>query len=159
MAYSEKDLIEDNRFGNRIRFAKGQDVNLTSFQSLLQDEADENGIPVAFRDDILKTGGFFNKQVEDVVVVYNPEHEKDYFNFLVRITHQGKYAFLDVFVVGRSRNISTLSGLSDFVGDGSDIVSGLVGGLVNKVTGTTAKVQTEQNYYTILSDCLDSITN
>ena len=113
----------------------------------MQNKADENGIPVAFRKDVLTTGSLFNRQKEDVLVLYNPEHENDYLNFLIRITHQGKYAFLDIFKVGGSKNYS----MSNKAGNSMAV------SLLNLATGLKSKLETEENYYTILSDCMREV--
>ncbi len=148
MAYTEKDLVEDFRFIDRLRFRDGSNVNLVNLQEALQDECDSNGIPVAFRSDTLKTGGLFNKQTEEVLVLYNTQHPSDYYQFLIRVTHQGKYAFLDVFKVGSSKNFRNYSKAQ----------GGAVGrGLLNALTGANAKLQEEENFYTILTDCFESV--
>ena len=148
MAYTEKDLVEEYRFINRLRFRDGSGVNLVKLQELLQDECDSNGIPVAFRSDVLKTGGIFNKQTEEVLVLYNTQHPSDYLQFLIRVTHQGKYAFLDVFKVGSSKNFRNYN----------KAAGGSVGqGILNKLTGANAKLQEEENFYTILTDCFESV--
>lgn len=64
----------------------------------------ENGIPVAFREDQLKVGGLFSKQMEDVLVMYNPDHANDYLRFVIRVQHMGKYAFMHVYNMGGSKN-------------------------------------------------------
>lgn len=146
MSFTAANLIEENRFINRIRFFNGRDVNLSAFREILQLECDSNGIPAAFADNTLKTGSLFNKQVEDVLVVYNPEHPTDYFQFLVRITHQGEYAFLDVFQVGISKNFARENKAQ----------SSLTQGVFNKFSGHSQKFQEEVDYYTILADCMNN---
>lgn len=147
MAYTSKDLDERFRFVQRVRFPNGEGVNLMNVKEMLQEECDSNGIPAAFRDGTLKTGSIFSKQEEDVLVLYNPEHAVDYLNFLIRITHQGKYAFMDVFKVGSSTNYLHDNQASDSA----------VFGFINKLSGHSQKLQEEENYYTILSDCLANI--
>lgn len=150
MAFTANDLNEDYRFINRIRFPDGNGINLVSLQERLQDECDSNGIPVAFRSDVLKTGSIFNKQTEEVLVLYNTQHPSDYLQFLIRVTHQGKYAFLDVFKYGSSKNFRNYN----------KAASGSVGrGILNKLTGADAKLQEEENFYTILTDCFENIVS
>ena len=150
MPYSQNDLNEDYRFINRVRFPNGNDINLVALQEILQDECDANGIPVAFSNDTLKTGGLFSKQVEDVLVLYNTDHPYDYLQFLIRITHQGKYAFMDVFKVGSSKNYRK----SNIAAGGSTVQK-----IFNSITGQNQKLQEEENFYTILSDCLENVIN
>ena len=64
MAYSESMLTTE--WIPQVRFPDGNNVNLMTVREAIQNEADENGIPVAFREDTLKSGGLFNKQVEDI---------------------------------------------------------------------------------------------
>lgn len=148
MAYSQSDLNEDYRFINRIRFPDGNGVNLAVLQEKLQDECDANGIPVSFRNDTLKTGSLFSKQVEDVIVLYNTDHPSDYLQFLIRITHQGKYAFMDVFKVGSSKNFRNYNKAAG----GSTTQK-----IFNSLTGQGQKLQEEENFYTILTDCLENV--
>lgn len=148
MAYFQRDLNEDYRFINRIRFPDGNGVNLAVLQEKLQDECDANGIPVSFRNDTLKTGSLFSKQVEDVIVLYNTDHPSDYLQFLIRITHQGKYAFMDVFKVGSSKN---------FRNDNKATGGSTTQKIFNSLTGHGQKLQEEENFYTILTDCLENV--
>lgn len=150
MAYTANDLNEDYRFINRIRFPDGNGVNLVNLQERLQDECDSNGIPVAMRSDVLKTGGLFNKQTEEVLVLYNTQHPTDYLQFLIRITHQGKYAFMDVYKVGSSKNYRN----TNVAAGGSTFRK-----LANAISGTNAKLQEEENFYTILSDCFENVVS
>lgn len=153
MAYSSNDLNEQYRFVPRVRFPNGEGVNLVVLQERLQDECDSNGIPVAFRSDTLKTGGLFSKQAEEILILYNPEHSADYLQFLIRITHQGKYAFMDVFKVGGSKNFARENNAHDSNGGGFAVAQGIF----NKLSGHSQKLQEEENFYTILSDCLQNI--
>lgn len=148
MAYSQNDIKEEYRFINRFKFRDGNNVNLADLQEALQDECDSNGIPVAFRNDTLKTGGLFSKQVEDVLVLYNTAHPTDYHQFLIRITHQGKYAFMDVFRLGSSKNFRNYNKGAD----GSTTQK-----IFNSLTGQNQKLQEEKDFYTILIDCMENI--
>ena len=94
MAYSEKDLSTE--WIPQVRFPDGNNVNLMTVREAIENEAAENGIPVAFREDQLKVGGLFSKQMEDVLVMYNPDHANDYLRFVIRVQHMGKYAFMHV---------------------------------------------------------------
>ncbi len=149
MPFGQSNLNESFRFIPRYKFGAedGSKLTLEVAQRLLQYKAAENGIPVAFHNDTLTTGSLFNKQHENVLVLYNPEHENDYLNFLIRITHQGKYAFLDIFKVGGSKNYS----MSNKAGNSMAV------SLLNLATGLNSKLETEENYYTILSDCMREV--
>lgn len=96
----EKELQE---FRPQIRYQDGQDITLQAIQSLLQGEAQQAGIPIAFRLDQVR-GGLFGG-AEDCLVLYHPEHQKDYFSVAVRIKRQGNYAFVSAESFGTSKLI------------------------------------------------------
>ena len=146
MAYAEKDLTME--WIPQVRFPDGNNVNLMTVREAIENEAAENGIPVAFREDQLKVGGMFNKQIEDVLIMYNPDHANDYLKFLIRVQHMGKYAFMHVFNMGGSKNYrnSNVAAAGGAIGTITKI-----GGLLG---GANAKLQQEEQYYTILADVL-----
>lgn len=146
MAYSEKDLTLE--WIPQVRFPNGNNVNLMTVRDAIQNEADENGIPVAFREDQLKIGGLFSKQLEDVLVMYNPDHETDYLRFVIRVQHMGKYAFMHVYNMGGSKNYRS----SNMAATGGAI--GTITKIGNLIGGANAKLQAEEQYYTILADVL-----
>ena len=146
MAYAEKDLITE--WIPQVRFPDGNNVNLMTVREAIQNEADENGIPVAFREDQIKVGGLFNKQIEDILVMYNPAHENDYLKFVIRVQHMGKYAFMHVYNMGGSKNYRNHN-----VAAAGGAIGAItkIGGLIG---GANAKLQAEEQYYTILADVL-----
>ena len=146
MAYSEKDLSTE--WIPQVRFPDGDNVNLMTVREAIENEAAENGIPVAFREDQLKVGGLFSRQMEDVLVMYNPDHASDYLRFVIRVQHMGKYAFMHVYNMGGSKNYRNSN-----VAASGGVIGGLtkIGGLLG---GINAKLQAEEQYYTILADVL-----
>ena len=145
MAFSERDLTTE--WMPQVRFPNGANVNLRTVQAAIREQCEENGIPVAFREEQLKTGSLLNRQVEEVLIMYNPEHATDYLRFLLRVQHMGKYAFLHVFNMGGSKNFKN----SNMAANGSTLAI-----LGNLFSGTNTKLQIEENYYTILQDCLSN---
>lgn len=146
MAYSEKQLTLE--WMPQIRFPNGNDVNLATIREAIQEQADENGIPVAFSEDQLKVGGLFSSEREDILIMYNPQHSYDYLRFLIRVMHQGKYAFMHVYNLGGSKN---------FGNDNAAAAGSMFKKITNAVGGHQAKLQAEENYYTILRDCLENV--
>ena len=135
----------DKEWIPQVRWPNGQNVNLQAVCRAIQEQADENGIPVAFREDTLKTGGIFSREKEDILVMYHPGHPDDYLNFAVRVQHQGRYAFMHVYNLGGSRNYRDYNAAQN----GSALMM-----ISNFLTGTNSRMQEEENYYTILRDCL-----
>ena len=77
-----------------VRYRDGNQITLQTVQEAIKDCAQGMGIPVAFYTDQVKSGGMFNKTIEDCIVLYHPEHQYDYFKICVRVSHQGSYAFV-----------------------------------------------------------------
>jgi len=147
--YSERDLVTE--WMPQIRWPNGDSVNLKTIREAIQFQADENGIPVAFNEDQLKVGGLFSKEREDILIMYNPQHAGDYLRFVIRVNHQGKYAFMHVFNMGGSTNFAH----DNAAGEGGAF--GMMRKIGNAVGGHAAKLQAEENYYTILRDCLENV--
>ena len=147
MAYSENQL--NTQWMPQVRWPNGANVNLMAVRDAIQEQADENGIPVAFAEDELKVGGLFSKEREDILIMYNPEHPTDYLRFAIRVKHQGKYAFMQVYNLGGSKNFGNENKAA--AGSTMRMIGNLVG-------GHKAKLEAEENYYTILRDCLENVT-
>ena len=149
MAYSENQLT--TQWMPQIRFPNGANVNLMAVRNAIQEQCEENGIPVSFADAQLKVGGHFSKELEDILIMCNPEHVADYLRFAIRIKHQGKYAFMQIYNLGGSKNFKH-DNRANF-----ETWSGIGRSLLNAVGGHRAKLEAEQNYYTILHDCLENV--
>ncbi len=147
MTYAERDLSTE--WMPQIRWPNGDSVNLVTVREAIQEQADENGIPVAFSEADLKVGGLFSKEREEILIMYNPQHPSDYLRFAIRIMHQGKYAFMHVYNLGGSKNFR-----DDNVAAGGSTLRKFA----NAIGGHNQKLQAEENYYTILRDCLANVT-
>lgn len=51
---------ELREFRPGVRYKDGDGITLQSIQTVLQEEAQNMGVPVAFRSDEVKSGGFLN---------------------------------------------------------------------------------------------------
>lgn len=158
----EKDLRE---MRPQVRYKDGQSITLQAVQNAIRDCAQANGIPVAFKADQIKYGGLIGGSVVDCIVLYHPEHEKDYFNLAIQVKHQGNYAFISVNDFGTSKLLGN-EGSHEFLmdtlkhGSGSEKVGALVGaGIRRMVKGgrNTQKLEEEQNWYNMVSDIFDEI--
>lgn len=156
MAYSEKQLT--TQWMPQVRWSDGNNVNLITVREAIQNQADENGIPVAFSEDHLKVGGLFSSEREDILIMYNPEHENDYLKFAIRVKHQGKYAFMQIYNLGGSKNFKNENTSDIFKANGDISARGLGRSILNSIGGHKAKLEAEENYYTILRDCLENVT-
>ena len=149
MAYSENQLT--TQWMPQVRWPDGSNVNLITIREAIQNQADENGIPVAFNEETLKVGGLLSREREDILIMYNPEHSSDYLRFAIRVKHQGKYAFMQVYNLGGSKNFKNANNAN------FDSVGGVGRSLINALGGHKAKLEAEENYYTILRDCLENV--
>lgn len=150
MAYSENQLT--TQWMPQVRWPNGNNVNLITVREAIQNQADENGIPVAFNEETLKVGGLLSREREDILIMYNPEHASDYLRFAIRVKHQGKYAFMQVYNLGGSKNFKNANSAN------FDTMGGVGRSLINALGGHKAKLEAEENYYTILRDCLENVT-
>jgi len=90
--------------------------------------------------------------------MYNPEHENDYLKFAIRVKHQGKYAFMQIYNLGGSKNFKNENTSDIFKANGDISARGLGRSILNSIGGHKAKLEAEENYYTILRDCLENVT-
>lgn len=157
----EKELTE---FRQPLKYKDAKDVTLTQIQSLLQEEADANGISVAFWEDEIKYGGLFG-DTEPCLVLCHPEHEKDYFKFCIKLKHQGNYAFISVFEFGQSTQMGN-AGSKEYLkeafsrGDGWEIGGALIGTAIRRLTkggSNKKKLEEEEMWYSTISDIFDAV--
>lgn len=78
-------IDELREFRPTYRFEDGASISLEAVQNALAAEAEKHDVPVAFYADQVKSGSLFNKQIEDCIVMYHPEHRYDYFTFCIRV--------------------------------------------------------------------------
>ena len=161
----EKELSSERK----IRFANGQGITLDVIKEAVSEEADKNGIPIAFYDEQIKFGGLIGGSVEDCIILYHPEHKKDYFNIIFRVTHQGSYAFLNISYYGQSKMQGKIYSATEARQEskeerrglplsqriGHAIGSGIANGIMS-IGASKKKFEEEQNWYAIVEDCIDS---
>ena len=141
----EKELQE---FRPQIRYQDGQDITLQAIQSLLQGEAQQAGIPIAFRLDQVR-GGLFGG-AEACLVLYHPEHQNDYFSVAVR--KQFNAAAKEGIHYRGYNPLENAAAGAAIVGAGIAGVRHLIKGKSDK-----EKMEAEQQWYTIICDMLDTV--
>ena len=160
----EKELRE---MRPQVRYRNGKDITLEVIKEALKNAADDAGVPVGFREDVVLTGGLLSGTGENCLVLFHPEHPKDYFNICVRVKYQGNYAFVTVNDFGVSRLLGN-KGSHDYLmetlkhGKNSERVGALIGsGMRRLVRGAhnNQKLEEEQMWYTIISDIFDDIVS
>jgi len=157
----ENDLRE---FRDTVRYQNGEGITLQTVQEALKDCAMKMGIQVAFRGDQVKSGGLFNSSVDDCLVMYNPEHENDYFKFCIRVRRQGVYAFVSVNDFGNSKQMAKAGRAEAYQQDrqGKDMsykIGSMIGQAVTTIGKSKAKLEEEQMYYQCVMDMFDEIVS
>ena len=156
----EKDLFD----GKRIRFQNGSGITLESVVAAVKNKAYENAVPIACYSDQIKFGGLIGGSTENCVVFYHPQHQKDYFNFVVRVSRKERYAFLAVDTIGSSKMGGKINlketrkeatrGESLSYKVGYNITASLMSLGANR-----SKMEQEQDWYNMFEDILEDITN
>lgn len=114
--------------------------------------------------DQVKSGGMFNKTIEDCIVLYHPEHQYDYFKICVRVSHQGSYAFVSAMDFGTSKQMKKAGQAEAYRADrkGKSMsykVGSMIGQGLTSIGRSKSKLEEEQNYYACIIDIFDEIVS
>ena len=155
---------ELREFRPQVRYQNGEGITLSTVQEAIKDCAMKMGIPVAFRGDQVKSGGLFNSSVEDCVVMYHPEHERDYFKFCIRVKRQGVYAFVMVNDFGKSKQMNKANTAEFMKQDrkGQSMsykVGSMIGQGLRTLGKSSQKLEEENMYYQCVFDIFDEIVS
>jgi hypothetical protein len=147
-----------------VRYKDGNGITLQTVQEALEDCAQNMGIPVAFYDEQVKSGGMFNKTIEDCIVLYHPEHRSDYFKICIRVGRQGNYAFVSANDFGTSKQMKKAGQAEAYKADrkGKSLsykLGSMAGQAVTSIGKSKSKLEEEQNYYACIVDMFDEIVS
>ena len=145
-----------------VRSRDGSERTVQAVQNALEAAANSIGIPVAFYEDQVKSGGIFNKTIENCIVLYHPEHQYDYFKFCIRIATEGSYAFISCNDFGQSKQMNKADRVEAYKEDrrGKSMsykVGSIIGQGISSIGKSKQKLEEEQNYYNCISDILDDV--
>lgn len=161
----EKELMHIRQ----IRFRDGDGVDFSFLQSELKRAADAYAIPVAFADSQIRSGGVFERSVTtDCLVMFHPEHGKNYNYYVFAISRQGKYAFVDIHCAGSSKQGAAMNAKASIMSGGFSSLSAynkgaVIGTLIGNAVGGTlfqnnkSKYDVEKNWYTMVEDILNDV--
>lgn len=160
-------MIKDTElreFRPTVRYQNGDGITLQTVQEAIKDCAMKMGIPVAFTNDEVKSGGLFNSSTEDCLVMYHPEHERDYFRFCIRVKRQGVYAFVSINDFGQSKQMNKANTAEFMKQDraGKDLsyqIGSMIGQGLRTLGSSKAKLEEENNYYQCIFDIFDEIVS
>ncbi len=155
-------IDELREFRPTYRFEDGASITLDRIKQALLDESNEKGIPIAFYEDQVKSGGLFNKQIEDCLVMYHPEHRYDYFLFCIRVHHEGSLAYIAVNDFGSSKQMDKFTRAENAKMDrqGKDLsyqIGSMIGSGLRNIGKSKQKLEEEQNYYGAVEYLLDQV--
>lgn len=150
-------LVNGLQAFGKFKFIDGTGCDLENIKNIIENVADEQGIPVSVYRDQASSGGFFNKTYEDCLVLVHPEHTSDYFSFCIRVSSQGKMAFVMVDTFGTSKQMEKASyanaaAESGFSGD----LGGLISLGVRSIGRNKQALEDEQNYYDAVGYVLET---
>lgn len=155
---------ELREFRPTVRYQNGEGITLSTVQEAIKDCAMKMGIPVAFTSDQVKSGGLFNSSVEDCIVMYHPEHERDYFRFCIRVKRQGVYAFVSVNDFGESSQMAKANRAEFAKADrrGKSMsykIGSMIGQGIANIGKSKQKLEEEKMYYQCVFDIFDEIVS
>ncbi len=151
-------------FRPQVRYQNGEGITLETVQEAIKDCAMGMGVPVAFKNDQVKSGRLFNASVEDCIVMYHPEHERDYFKFCIRVKRQGTYAFVMVNNFGQSKQMKKADTAAfmkqDRKGQSMSYKLGsMIGQGIRTLGKSSQKLEEENMYYQCVFDIFDEIVS
>lgn len=162
---------ELREFRPQVRYQNGDGITLWTVQEAIKDCAAKFAIPVAFKNEQVKSGGLFNSSIEDCIVMYHPEHEKDYFRFCIRVHHQGVYAIVSVNELGQSKQMDKAyrseiakQGVKDYIHSKDEMATGqaigrVIGGTLGSLGKSKKKLEEEKTYYQYVATIFDEIVS
>ena len=101
----EKDIIE-----NLYSFKTfDSSINLDIIRNAIQNTAAPYGVPVTFAYDQLKVGGLLNSQTHPCLIIFHPDHVRDYFKFVISMHQNSGMVFINCGTFGQSKNMNRLA--------------------------------------------------
>lgn len=145
-----------------VAYGDSTGLTLQSAQSALEECAQSRGIPIAFYNDQVQSGGVFNRTLEDCIVLYHPEHQSDYYKLCIRVSYQGVAAFVSIMDFGVSKQMKKDAQRTAYKESrkGQPLsfkVGSLIGQAVTSIGRNQSALEEEQRYYTCLTAILNEV--
>ncbi len=154
-------LVEASELITNIRVSNAENVTIDGIRNALVNESQSSGLLVSTEIDQVKSGGMFNKSVEDCLVLSHPQHQKDYFKIVVLYNKQGNVGYVRFYTLGESvqfkKNYIAETCKADREGQslmyklGSKIGEGF-----STLGRDKLKFQSEMDYYLSLRDAINN---
>jgi len=152
--------------GEPIRVQQGQNITLTEIQREMLRVAEQNGIPMSFATDRVQIGGLIGSLlgngIEDCLVVSHPQHSHDYCKYVIRVKHEGTYAFVFFQGTGTSKQLKKEAVIENYkqLRRGKTLsykMGSMAGQLLTSIGRSTQKQEAEKNWYTMVNDAFNSL--
>ena len=129
-------------------------VSVREFEKPLREKAEEYGIPLRVTYDQIKSGGLLNSATTDCICLFQPNHERDYFKFIIYVESTGNLSDVRFGYTGTSQASKDLAMYEYNKKKGS--LSGMAfNSIKNVVKGSAQKEKDENQYYSIINDILN----
>ena len=136
----------------QIRFPNGANVNLMAVRNAIQEQCEENGIPVSFADAQLKVGGLFSKELKISSSCAILSTSLTIFILQSASSTRANMLLCRYTIWAEARTLSMIIEPTLKHGVALEDLCSMLSG------GHRAKLEAEQNYYTILHDCLENVS-
>lgn len=150
----------------QIRIQQGGEVTLEAIERKLHQIANGMGVPMSFAHDKVQFGGLIGSlvgsNIEECLTVCNPSHPSDYFNYAIRVKHQGVYAFVSIQSFGSSRQLKKEAIAENYKQDRrgkalSYQIGSRLGQAVATIGKNAQKIEEEKNWYAMANDVFDQL--
>lgn len=160
----EKELTD---FRPDFKYKNGREITLDFVREKLEIAMQNASVPIAFERDQIKIGTIFNSNTVDCLVMYHPEHAKDYFRFCIYIIYDGNDAVVCTREYGQSKQMDKAyrseiakKGVKDyFRADAEDYsaIGSAIGGALGSIGKSKKKLEAEKMYYSLVYEVLDEV--
>lgn len=163
-------------YQNPYYYPDGTGITLDLIYEQLISVADEYQIPVQFYTDTISRGmisvavnSLTGESKEECLVLYHPNHQKDYSKYVFRIGKQGTMVFVSVYNYGVSKNFKKLvaggnakKDLKKFIfnGDANESAKALgraVAGGILSIGGSKKKRNEEEMWYAAIGHIIGEV--
>lgn len=148
-------IDELSKFLPTFRYTGAENVDFQVIIDNIKEEAQRHTVPVEFYNDQVKSGGIFNREIEDCIVIYHPEHKTDYYNFCIRLKKVGSIVQIQTDVFGSSVQMDKFA-RSEWAKEdreGKSVsykIGSMIGSGLRNMGKNKQKLEEEELYYDIL---------
>lgn len=136
----------------KFTYSDGENVYMENVQSLLENAFTRAGVPVVIQREPMKNGLLGG--TEDSLVLYHPNHPRDYFRWAIVLRAQGNMGFVHIYQYGTSKLGAKAHGANALKSNGNSIL-----GAISSIGCNKNKMAEEDNYYDAIASILADVFN